>query len=92
MDIVFVRGSASNPSWLWRHLRRHAARSTGVIGNFRADVTRITVWLLVPLSLGAHLHGPSASKAGGRPHAAQTPADGNGRGLPAGHGLSRLMI
>lgn len=31
--------------------RGFAARSTGVIGNFWADVTRITAWLLVPLSL-----------------------------------------
>jgi K+-transporting ATPase ATPase A chain len=31
--------------------RGFAARSTGVIGNFWVDVTRITVWLLVPLSL-----------------------------------------
>jgi K+-transporting ATPase ATPase A chain len=28
-----------------------AARSTGVIGNFWVDVTRLTAWLLVPLSL-----------------------------------------
>lgn len=31
--------------------RGFAARSTGVIGNFWVDVTRITTWLLVPLSL-----------------------------------------
>ena len=31
--------------------RGFAARSTGVIGNFWVDVTRLTVWLLVPLSL-----------------------------------------
>ena len=31
--------------------RGFAARSIGVIGNFWADVTRITAWLLVPLSL-----------------------------------------
>ncbi len=31
--------------------RGFAARSTGVIGNFWADVTRITAWLLLPLSL-----------------------------------------
>jgi potassium-transporting ATPase potassium-binding subunit len=31
--------------------RGFAARSTGVIGNFWADVTRITLWLLLPLSL-----------------------------------------
>ena len=32
-------------------IRGFVARSTGVIGNFWVDVTRITVWLLVPLSL-----------------------------------------
>jgi K+-transporting ATPase ATPase A chain len=32
-------------------IRGFAARSTGVIGNFWVDVTRITTWLLVPLSL-----------------------------------------
>ena len=31
--------------------RGFAARSTGVIGNFWVDITRITVWLLLPLSL-----------------------------------------
>ena len=31
--------------------RGFAARATGVIGNFWVDVTRITAWLLVPLSL-----------------------------------------
>ncbi|NML86801.1 potassium-transporting ATPase subunit KdpA [Polaromonas sp.] len=31
--------------------RGFAARSTGMIGNFWVDVTRITAWLLVPLSL-----------------------------------------
>ncbi len=31
--------------------RGFAARSTGVIGNFWVDITRITAWLLVPLSL-----------------------------------------
>ena len=31
--------------------RGFAARSTGVIGNFWVDITRATVWLLVPLSL-----------------------------------------
>ena len=31
--------------------RGFAARSTSVIGNFWVDVTRITAWLLVPLSL-----------------------------------------
>ena len=31
--------------------RGFAARSTGVIGNFWVDVTRITAWLLLPLSL-----------------------------------------
>ena len=32
-------------------IRGFAARSTGAIGNFWVDVTRITVWLLLPLSL-----------------------------------------
>ncbi len=32
-------------------IRGFAARSTGVIGNFWVDVTRITAWLLVPLSV-----------------------------------------
>ena len=32
-------------------MRGFAARSTGVIGNFWVDVTRITAWLLVPLSI-----------------------------------------
>jgi K+-transporting ATPase ATPase A chain len=32
-------------------IRGFAARSSGVIGNFWVDVTRITAWLLVPLSL-----------------------------------------
>ena len=32
-------------------IRGFAARSAGVIGNFWVDVTRITVWLLLPLSL-----------------------------------------
>ena len=32
-------------------IRGFAARSTGVIGNFWVDVTRITAWVLVPLSL-----------------------------------------
>ena len=32
-------------------IRGFVARSTGVIGNFWVDVTRITTWLLVPLSL-----------------------------------------
>ena len=31
--------------------RGFAARSTSVIGNFWADITRITAWLLLPLSL-----------------------------------------
>ena len=31
--------------------RGFAARSTGVIGNFWVDITRITAWLLVPISL-----------------------------------------
>ncbi len=32
-------------------VRGFAARSTGVIGNFWVDVTRVTTWLLLPLSL-----------------------------------------
>jgi len=32
-------------------IRGFAARATGVIGNFWVDVTRITVWVLLPLSL-----------------------------------------
>ena len=32
-------------------VRSFAARSTGVIGNFWVDVTRVTTWLLLPLSL-----------------------------------------
>jgi len=32
-------------------IRGFAARSTGVIGNFWVDVTRITAWVLLPLSL-----------------------------------------
>lgn len=32
-------------------IRGFAARSTSVIGNFWVDVTRITAWLLLPLSL-----------------------------------------
>lgn len=31
--------------------RGFAARATGVVGNFWVDVTRITAWLLLPLSL-----------------------------------------
>jgi K+-transporting ATPase ATPase A chain len=31
--------------------RGFAARSTGVLGNFWVDITRITAWLLLPLSL-----------------------------------------
>ena len=32
-------------------IRGFAARSTGVLGNFWVDITRITTWVLVPLSL-----------------------------------------
>ncbi len=32
-------------------IRGFAARSTAVIGNFWVDITRITMWLLVPLSV-----------------------------------------
>ncbi|MDB5845886.1 MAG: potassium-transporting ATPase, subunit [Polaromonas sp.] len=35
--------------------RGFAARATGVIGNFWVDVTRITAWLLLPLSLALAL-------------------------------------
>ena len=45
--VVFalIRGMAA------REARDSAAGGAGVIGNFWVDVTRITVWLLVPLSL-----------------------------------------
>jgi K+-transporting ATPase ATPase A chain len=32
-------------------IRGFAARSSGVVGNFWVDVTRVTAWLLLPLSL-----------------------------------------
>ncbi len=32
-------------------IRGFVARSTGLVGNFWVDVTRVTVWLLLPLSL-----------------------------------------
>jgi K+-transporting ATPase ATPase A chain len=32
-------------------IRGFAARSTGVLGNFWVDITRITAWILIPLSL-----------------------------------------
>ena len=32
-------------------IRGFAARSTAVIGNFWADITRVTLWLLLPLSI-----------------------------------------
>ncbi|MDR3451624.1 MAG: potassium-transporting ATPase subunit KdpA [Rhodoferax sp.] len=32
-------------------IRGFAARSSGVVGNFWVDVTRVTTWLLLPLSL-----------------------------------------
>jgi K+-transporting ATPase ATPase A chain len=32
-------------------IRGFAARSTGVLGNFWADLTRITLWILLPLSI-----------------------------------------
>lgn len=32
-------------------IRGFAARATGLLGNFWVDITRITIWLLVPLSL-----------------------------------------
>ena len=32
-------------------IRGFAARSTGVLGNFWVDLTRVTLWVLLPLSL-----------------------------------------
>ena len=43
--------AATGISVVFALFRGFAARSTGVIGNFWVDVTRITAWLLVPLSL-----------------------------------------
>ena len=41
--------AATGIAVLFALIRGFAARSTGVVGNFWADVTRITLWLLVPL-------------------------------------------
>ena len=43
--------SATGIAVLFALIRGFTARSTGVIGNVWVDLTRITVWLLVPLSL-----------------------------------------
>ena len=43
--------SATGIAVVFALLRGFAARSTGRIGNFWVDMTRITTWLLVPLSL-----------------------------------------
>ena len=43
--------SATGIAVLFALIRGFTARSTGVIGNVWVDMTRITVWLLVPLSL-----------------------------------------
>ncbi|MDB5846673.1 MAG: potassium-transporting ATPase subunit KdpA [Rhodoferax sp.] len=43
--------AAAGIAVLFALIRGFAARSTGVIGNFWVDLTRITVWLLLPLSL-----------------------------------------
>ena len=42
--------SATGIAVLFALFRGFAARSTGVIGNFWVDLTRITAWLLLPLS------------------------------------------
>ncbi len=43
--------AATGIAVLFALFRGFAARSSGVIGNFWVDITRITAWLLVPLSL-----------------------------------------
>lgn len=43
--------AATGISVVFALFRGFVARSTGVIGNFWVDVTRVTAWLLVPLSL-----------------------------------------
>ena len=43
--------AATGIAVLFALIRGFAARSTGVIGNFWVDMTRITVWLLLPLSV-----------------------------------------
>ena len=42
--------AATGIAVLFALFRGFAARSSGVIGNFWVDVTRVTAWLLVPLS------------------------------------------
>ena len=43
--------AATGIAVLFALIRGFAAKSTGVLGNFWVDITRITVWLLLPLSL-----------------------------------------
>ena len=43
--------AATGIAVLFALLRGFTARASGVVGNFWVDVTRITVWLLLPLSL-----------------------------------------
>ena len=43
--------AATGIAVLFALFRGFAAKSTGVLGNFWVDITRITVWLLLPLSL-----------------------------------------
>ncbi len=43
--------AATGISVVFALFRGFAARSTGVIGNFWVDITRITAWVLLPLSL-----------------------------------------
>ncbi|MEO7547949.1 MAG: potassium-transporting ATPase subunit KdpA [Ramlibacter sp.] len=43
--------AATGIAVLFALVRGFAAKSTGVVGNFWVDVTRITAWVLVPLSL-----------------------------------------
>ena len=42
--------AATGIAVLFALFRGFAAKSTGVLGNFWVDITRITVWLLLPLS------------------------------------------
>ena len=43
--------AATGIAVLFALIRGFAARSTGVLGNFWVDVTRVTTWVLLPLSL-----------------------------------------
>ena len=43
--------AATGIAVLFALFRGFAAKSTGVLGNFWVDISRITVWLLLPLSL-----------------------------------------